>query len=710
MSAKPVTTTMLQRVVACLLLGLLLAGAGGSLTQPPDETEQLVRELNALREEIRYHNKLYYVDNNPEISDAEYDRLMQRLHDLEAAHPELITPDSPTQRIGAALPGDFEPVTHSVPMLSLAKARDEAALRAFDRHLKQRLEREAAIEYVFEPKFDGLAVEVVYEDGRLMVGSTRGDGVTGENVTPNLKTIGAIPLKLLAPAGETLPTRLEARGEVLMYKADFQALNEARAGDGEELFANPRNAAAGSLRQHDPAITAQRRLRVFFYGAGVVSGREFDTHWERLAYFQRVGLRTNPLNCLCQGIDEVIARFRELRDQRDTLPYEIDGAVIKVNDLRLQTELGRTARSPRGAIACKFPAKRGTTRIKKIVVQVGRTGILTPVAVLDPVEIGGVQVSRATLHNRGAIERKDIRVGDTVLVQRAGDVIPEIVKVITSKRTGAEEPFVFPAHCPVCGGEVVQREGETALRCGNPDCPAKQTRRIEHFVSRRALDINGVGPRLIEQLLEAELIRDAADLYGLTTDQIAGLDGMGPASARKVAQAIAQSKHPPLARLIYALGIRHIGRQRARLLAEHFGSLDRLRAASEQELTAIPGIGPAIAGSVARYFQEDATAALLRKLADAGVTPAAPAPVAASEQLAGTCFVLTGRLDAYTRAEASRLIEQAGGRVASAVSRSTDYLIVGQRPGSKLDRARTLGIPTLDEAAFQDLLGPAARN
>ncbi len=665
-----------------------------------------MQEIEALRDEIRYHNKLYYVDNNPEISDAEYDLLMQRLRELELAHPELITPDSPTQRVGSAPLGEFETAPHTIPMLSLANARDENELRAFDQRIKRLLGSEEAIEYVFEPKIDGLAVEVVYEHGILTIGSTRGDGLIGENITQNLKTIHAIPLKLLGQQGEIFPLRLEARGEVYMGKDDFTALNEERARNGEFLFANPRNSASGAVRQKDPAITAKRRLSVFFYGAGAVEGRYFETHWERLKYFRSVGLRTNPLNRICQGIDAVIAQYRELKAARESLPYEIDGAVVKVNSLRLQEELGSVSRSPRWAIAYKFPAKQGTTKIQDIIVQVGRTGVLTPVALLEPVNIGGVRVSRATLHNQDEIERKDIRIGDTVLVQRAGDVIPDIVKVITSKRTGTEKTFMMPEECPVCGGEVVRLAGEAVHRCANPDCPAKHIGNIEHFASRRAMNIKGVGPKLIEQLIQHGLIRDVGDFYLLKQEQLVPLERMGKKSARNVIQAIEQSKRATLERLLYALGIRHVGEHTANILATSFGSLNRIKTASEEDLIAVHGIGTEVARSVYHYFREEKTERLLQKLFDGGVELINPEDVAASQHLAGKSFVLTGTLASYTRAEATRLIEQAGGRVLSGVSKNTTYLVAGRRPGAKFTKAQELGVTIINEEEFKKLLTP----
>ncbi len=581
-------------------------------------------EMETLREAIRYHNKRYYVDNNPVISDGEYDRLVQRLKTLEEEHPEWITPDSPTQRVGAAASGVFRTVTHTVPMLGLAKARDEEDLRDFDKRLKDLLSSHGEIEYIFEPKIDGIAIEVVYENGILTGGATRGDGVVGENVTRNVKTIRAIPLKLMTQEQGVFPDRLEVRGEVYMDKKAFTALNEKRGYNGEELFANPRNAAAGSMRQKDPGVTAQRRLNAFFYGSGTVEGRQFGTHWEKLDYFKRVGLRVNPHNRICHGMDEVIARFRELKNRRGLLPYEIDGVVVKVNNLRRQEELGNTAEAPRWAIACKFPPKQATAIVKDIQIQMGRTGALTPVAILEPVEIGGVRVSRVSLHNQGEIVRKDIRIGDTVLVERAGDVIPDIVKVIPSRRTETEQPFVFPQQCPVCGSPVVRQDGDAVYRCGNPLCPAKQMAGFEHFVSRQGMNIRGVGPKLMVQLVRTGLLQDVGDFYGLTREQLVSLESMGDKSAQNILRAIEQSRRPTLERFLYALGIRHVGEQAAHKLASHFGSLKNLEMASEGDLNVIPDIGPETARSVYNYFRDPGHLVILRKLFDKDVRIVVP--------------------------------------------------------------------------------------
>ncbi len=679
------------------------AHPAGVVEMSVTEREQLVQEVEWLRTELHRHNRLYYVEDSPEISDAEYDRLMRRLQQRETAHPDLITPDSPTQRVGAAPLDKFETVTHSVPMLSLANAMNEQELRDFEARIHRLLATDEDIEYVFEPKIDGLAFEVVYEYGALTIGSTRGDGVTGENVTQNLRTVKSIPLRLTPPEGRELPALLEVRGEVYMDIEDFARLNTERERNGAPLFANPRNAAAGSLRQLDPAVTATRPLKAFFYALGAAEGVSFETHWEMLEYFTRLGLRTNPMNRVCHGIEEVIRLYAEWKEAKDSLPYEIDGTVVKVNSFRVQEELGFISRSPRWAFAYKFPAKQDTTKILNIIVQVGRTGALTPVAVLDPVNLRGVQVSRATLHNQDEIDRKDIRIGDTVIVQRAGDVIPEVVKVIDTARTGDETCFTIPSQCPVCGGQVIRPEGEAVHRCANPDCPAKQIGAMEHFVSKRAMDIDGVSVKQLEMLVNHGLIHDAADLYFLTKEQLLPLERMAEKSAENMIQAIEQSKRPPLAKFLYALGIRHVGEHTAKILAAAFGSLDRLQAATEEELVAIHDIGPEVAKSVFQYFHQERTRQFLQKFLDGGVQIVNPERRPTQQPLAGKSFVLTGTLDSYTRAQAKERIEQAGGRVLSSVSKKTDYVVAGRDAGSKLIKAQKLDIPIVNEEEFNTL-------
>ncbi|MCP4400186.1 MAG: NAD-dependent DNA ligase LigA [bacterium] len=666
------------------------------------DTHDILKEIDALRHEIRRHNKRYHVDDSPEVSDAEYDRLMRRLQELETLNPDLVTSDSPTRRVGAAPLKAFGTVMHTIPMLSLANAMNEQELRDFDRRIKRALGTDKEIEYVFEPKIDGLAVEAVYENGKFVLGSTRGDGVSGENVTQNLKTIHSIPLKLLADDA-ALPTKIEVRGEVYIDKSDFEQLNRERQTKGETLFANPRNSAAGSLRQLDPATTAKRPLNAFFYAVGVCEGVKFETHWQMLEYFRQIGLSTT-FSYKCRGIEEIIGHYNELKESKESLPYEIDGSVIKVNGLRLQQKLGTISRSPRWAIAYKFPATQETTRIRDIIVQVGRTGALTPVAELEPVKIRGVLVSRATLHNQDEIDRKDVRIGDTAVVQRAGDVIPEVVKVIDTKRSGREQPYLLPSECPVCRGEVVRPEGEVVLRCVNPDCAAKQIGNMEHFVSKRAMNIDGVSIKLLESFVNNGLVKDAADLYALTTEQLMPLERMAEKSAENVIQAIEQSKSPELGRFLYALGIRHVGEHTAKVLAAHFGSIDKIRAASEGELTEIHEVGPEVAKSVSHYFQQERTADLLQKFFDGGVEVVQVEQGLGQQQLAGKSFVLTGTLESYTRHEARGLLEKAGGRVVSSVSKKTDYVLAGRDPGSKLTKAQKLGLTILDEEEFQKLI------
>ena len=672
---------------------------------------QILQELETLRSEIRRHNKLYYVDDNPEASDAEYDRLMRRLQEIETAHPELVTPDSPTQRVGAMPLTEFGTVTHNVPMLSLANAMNEEELKEFDERVKRTLGSgaEVAIEYVFEPKIDGLAFEAIYENGVFVSGSTRGDGVTGEDVTQNLKTIKAIPLRLTQERDANgqpafaLPTRLEVRGEVYMNKADFVKLNKAREQTGDYLFANPRNSAAGSLRQLDPSETAKRPLKAFFYALGHVEGMTFDSQFEMLAMFRRMGLPT-AFHYLCQGIDDVLRRYHELHEKRESLPYEIDGTVVKVNSFRLQQELGMISRSPRWAIAFKFPPTQETTKINDITIQVGRTGALTPVAELEPVSLKGVLVSRATLHNQDEIERKDIRIGDTVVIQRAGDVIPEVVKVVETKRTGAERKFMMPTQCPVCQGAVVRPAGEAVARCANPACPAKQIGHLEHFASKRAMNVDGVSTKLLEQFLSKGLIKDAADLYTLQKAQLLTLDRMGDKLADNVLQAIEKSKTPELARFLFALGIRQVGEHTAKVLSKHFGSLDRLKQATEAELMTVYEVGEEVAKSVAEFFKKPETDALLKKFAAAGIQIVNPQAASGTQHLAGKSFVLTGALTAMSRDAAKDAIEKAGGRVVSSVSKNTDYVVAGSDAGSKLAKAQQLGVKVLTEAEFQEIL------
>ena len=665
----------------------------------PREIEEKVKKL---RKEIEYHNYRYYVLNDPVISDPEYDALMRELEELERQYPELITPNSPTQRVGAPPVEEFGTVVHTIPMLSLANAFDEREVIEFDQRVKRFLRTEEEIEYVAEPKMDGVAVEVVYERGELVVGSTRGDGYQGEDITQNIRTIKTIPL-ILVDEEEEVPEKIAVRGEVYMEIEDFKKLNRMREERGEPLFANPRNAAAGSLRQLDPSITAQRPLKVYFYAVGEVVGREFESQWEVLQTLPKWGLRVNPMVELCPNILKAIDYYRRILEVKDEVPYEMDGVVLKVNSFELQRRLGEVSRSPRWAVAFKFPAHEATSQILDIVVQVGRTGVLTPVAVLRPVQVGGVEVKRATLHNQDEIDRKDVRIGDHVLVRRAGDVIPEVVKVIKERRTGKERKFRMPERCPVCGSEVVRLPGEVAFRCVGLSCPAQLKGRIRHFASRRAMDIEGLGVKLIDQLVDKGLVKDLSDIYYLTKEELAGLERMADKSAQNIIDAIERSKKTTLARFLNALGIRLVGEHLSQVLAEKFGSLERLYTVTEEELMAVPEIGPEVAQSVVRFFRDERNRKTIKRILEAGVS----FEEAASEEerpLEGKVFVFTGALESMTREEAKNLVERLGGKAASSVSRKVDYVVVGKDPGSKYDKARELGLTIIDEEDFKKLV------
>ena len=580
---------------------------------------QAKKRIEKLREEINFHNYRYYVLDNPVISDAEYDRLMRELESLEKQFPHLITPTSPTQRVGAPPLEKFEEVRHTVPMLSLANAFEEEEVKEFDARVKRFLGITRDIEYCAELKMDGVSVELIYEDGHFTTGSTRGDGFVGENVTQNLKTIKSIPMTLMLEKGETPPRRLEVRGEVYLPIKPFQELNLKRERSGDAVFANPRNAAAGSLRQLDSSITAQRPLDIYCWGVGQLTGQTFSTQWDLLEGLKNWGFKINPHRRRCKNIEEVLKYHREMDELREKLPYEIDGVVIKVNSLSLQQTLGTIARSPRWALAFKFKPKQVTTKILDIVVNVGRTGALTPTAVLEPVHVGGVTVSSATLHNQDEIDRKDIRIGDTVVVQRAGDVIPEVVKVIPEKRTGKEKKYRLPDRCPVCGSEADRPEGEAVARCTGIACPAKLKETIIHFASRDALNIEGLGEKIIEQLVDKGLIKDYADLFALTLDDILKLERMGPKLANNILTAIQNSKKTSLDRLIYALGILHVGEHIAKLLAREFPTLEELSQAPLEKLTAIRGIGKAIASSIVKFFEQKGNQKVIQKLKELGV-------------------------------------------------------------------------------------------
>lgn len=665
-------------------------------------SQDVKARIDQLRKRIHYHNYLYHVMDNPEISDAAYDRLMKELEELETRNPELITSDSPTQRVGKAPLKEFKTVRHTIPMLSLSNSFEEDEIREFDHRIKRFLKVTDDVEYVTEAKLDGVAVELVYEKGKFSVGSTRGDGTIGEDVTLNLKTIRSIPLQLLDIETVPVPDRLEVRGEVFLGKREFKSLNRKREDSGEPLFANPRNAAAGSLRQLDSRVTAERPLDIFCHGIGETSGIMFKTHCDVLRTFSQLGLKVNPVAYRCATIEEVIRRCKEIERKRKELDYEIDGAVIKLNDLALQKRLGTISRSPRWALAYKFEAHQEVTKIKDIVVQVGRTGALTPVAIMEPVKVGGVAVSRATLHNQDEIDKKDVRIGDFVIVQRAGDVIPEVVKVIESKRTGREKRFVIPDRCPVCGSEAIRTETEAVSRCLGLSCPAKLKESIKHFASKRALHIEGLGDKLINQLVDKGLIQNVSDLFFLTVQDLAGLDRMAEKSAENVIRAIEQSKGAGLERLVYALGIRHVGEHTACVLVRHFGSIEGLMGADENSLLSVKEIGPEVAQSVVRFFKQGDNVYVVNRLKEVGVS-FAPVKGEIEGSLEGMVFVFTGGLKKYTREEAKEMAERRGGKVGSSVNRRTNFLVVGESPGSKLNQAKELGITIISEREFEKL-------
>jgi len=664
-------------------------------------SDAIKKRVEKLREEIEYHNYRYYILDQPEISDAQYDRLMRELEKLEEQYPELRSPNSPTQRVGATPLEAFEIVRHTLPMLSLANAFDETEARDFDKRVKKFLGSSADIVYVAEPKLDGLAVELVYERGQFVVGSTRGDGVNGENITQNLRTIKTIPLQLIRRE-VPIPGRLEVRGEVIIQLKKFKELNRKREEMGEPLFANPRNAAAGSVRQLDSKITAERPLEIYCYGLGEVTGRTFKTHSEILQTFPKWGLRTNPYIQRCKNIDEVLEYYHKMNEKRESLPYEIDGIVIKVDRLDLQTRLGEIARSPRWALAFKFQPKQETTRILDIIVQVGRTGAITPVAVMEPVKVGGVEVSRATLHNQDEIDKKDVRVGDTVVIQRAGDVIPEVVQVITSKRKGTEKKFRMPSKCPVCGAEVIKEEA--IHRCIGLDCPAQLKGRIKHFASKRAMDIDGLGVKLIDQLVDKGLIKDVADIYYINKQKLIELERMADKSAQNIIDAIEKSKTKPLLKFLYALGIRHVGETTAEDLACHFPRLDDFFRLSEEDLMEVGGIGPEVAASVHQFFRDKKNRESIELLKKAGVKVIEP-KVKEKGKLVGKTFLFTGALKTFGRDEARNLVESSGGMTTSSISKKVDYVVVGEDPGSKFDKAKELGIKTLTEEEFKKMIG-----
>ncbi|BDV42271.1 DNA ligase [Geotalea uraniireducens] len=669
------------------------------------DKQTAAQRIAGLRSELERHNRLYYVEDRPEISDAEYDALFRELLTLEEQFPELATADSPTRRVGGEPLEKFDQVTHRLPMLSLENAFTDEEITEFDDRVKRflGLPAETELDYVCEPKMDGLAIELVYEEGQFTVGSTRGDGVVGEEVTRNLKTVKSIPLRL---AVDPAPEQVEVRGEVYLPLAAFQRLNAQREEDGEPPFANPRNAAAGSIRQLDSRITARRPLSLFCYAPGECRGVEFTSQEDFLETIRQWGLPVNPLIRRVRGIDAVLAYYREMTAQRESLPYEIDGVVVKVDSFALQRELGEKSRSPRWAVAVKFPPRQAVTVVEDIVPSVGRTGVITPTAHLRPVEVSGVTVSRATLHNWEEMERKDIRIGDTVVIERAGDVIPAVVRVLTEKRTGAERPLPIPATCPECGSEVVKIPDEVAVRCLGLSCPAQIRESIIHFAARDAMDIDGLGEKYIEQLLRLGLVRNIADLYYLTRDHFMQFERMGEKLAENLLTAIAASKERELPRFIYALGIRHVGEHTAKLLATAFGSVANLAAATEEELLSIREIGPQVAQSIRTFFHNRENQATIERLFAAGVRPAVEEKRLGGK-FTGKTFVFTGALTRFTRDDAKRLVEAEGGHAAGSVSKKTDYVVAGAEAGSKLAKARELGVPVLTEDEFLQLLEEA---
>jgi len=670
--------------------------------------DSLEQQLTELRTTLRHHEYLYHVQDSPEIPDAEYDRLMGELRALEAAHPEFVTPDSPTQRVGAAPLSEFTQVRHEVPMLSLDNVFDETSYLAFNKRVQDRLKSTDALTFCCELKLDGLAVSLLYEDGVLVRAATRGDGTTGENITANVRTIRAIPLKL---HGENIPRRVEVRGEVFLPQAGFEKINEDARRTGGKIFANPRNAAAGSLRQLDPRITAKRPLTFFCYGVGLLEGGELPaSHMARLQQFKAWGLPVSDRIRLCSTPEEVLAFYHQVEADRPTLGFDIDGVVIKVDSLALQETLGFVARAPRWAVAFKFPAQEQMTFVRDVEFQVGRTGAITPVARLEPVQVAGVLVSNATLHNADEIDRLGLRIGDRVVIRRAGDVIPQVVGVVESERPENTTEIVFPTHCPVCGSDVERVEGEAVARCtGGLICGAQRKESLKHFVSRRALDVDGMGDKIIDQLVEKEYVHTPADLFRLTAGKLTGLDRMGPKSAQNVVDALANAKETTFARFLYALGIREVGEATAAGLAAYFGTLEALAAASIEELQKVPDVGIVVATHVFNFFAEESNREVIRQLTEeAGVHWPAPVVIKAEEidsPFAGKTVVLTGSLNIMARDDAKARLVALGAKVAGSVSKKTDLVIAGEAAGSKLLKAQELGITVIDEAEMIRLLG-----
>ncbi|MCM0604958.1 MAG: NAD-dependent DNA ligase LigA [Xanthomonadaceae bacterium] len=662
------------------------------------KNDSILKQMDDLIGEIERHNHAYYIDDNPKVSDAEYDRLFRELKKIEEEHPNLMRADSPTQRVGGAALGEFKKSKHIRPMLSIANVYNEEELKDFDERM-QKLIGVKAIEYWCELKFDGLSINLTYENGVLIRAATRGDGETGEDVTPNIKTIKSIPLKLKT---KNPPELIEIRGEVILPIKEFKKLNEDQEKRGDKIFANPRNAAAGSLRLLDSKITASRPLTGFFYGIGEVRGVEFPTLEKLESTFEEWGLPVGDHCKSVQGPDAVMNFYRGIEGRRDSLPYEIDGIVVKLNSVKQIEQAGYISRNPRGMVAFKYPPKQETTQILDIITQVGRTGVLTPVALVEPVNLGGAMVARATLHNQDEVDRKDIRIGDRVFIERAGDVIPKVVAVVKESRSGNEQKFKLPSKCPICFTAVVREVDEAAVRCPNLNCPAQVKERLRHFCSKDALNIDGLGEKIIDQLVDEGLIKTYSDIYALTKPEVLKLEGFKEKSAQNLIESIENSKKPDLYRVIYGLGVRHVGERTAKSLSTHFRSLEKLIGIGVEEFQAIRDIGPEVAKSLAEYLSQKSNQNEIRKL-DEILSPIAPKKIELNSNLAGKTFVLTGTLPTLSRDQATTLIEGLGGKVSSSVSKKTDFVIAGEDAGSKLEKARTLGVKVLDEEGLKAL-------
>ncbi|MEO0092020.1 MAG: NAD-dependent DNA ligase LigA [candidate division WOR-3 bacterium] len=656
---------------------------------------QAQKEIERLRQEINYHNYRYYVLNDPVISDYEYDMLLKRLIELEQRFPDLITPDSPTQRVGGEPIKEFKPVTHSPLMLSLDNTYSYEELKEFDKRIRKSVSN---FNYIVEQKVDGVAVSLKYVDAKFVQGATRGDGTTGDDITQNLRTIKSIPLQLINPPKSL--RNFEVRGEVFLTKKQFEKLNQEREENGEPLFANPRNAAAGSLKLLDPKLVAERKLDIFVHTIPKPPAKEFTSDLKTLEVLKTVGFKVIPHSDLFKSIEQVIEYCEEWQEKRYQLPYEVDGMVVKIDEFSVREKLGETIKSPRWAVAYKYPPKQATTKIRNIIFSVGRTGVVTPVAEMEPVFLSGSTISRSTLHNFDEIKRKDIRVGDTVIIEKAGEVIPQVVKVVTDKRTGKEKPVTLPTKCPVCHSHLVREADEVALRCINASCPAQIKGRLLHFASRSAMDIEGLGNAMVEMLVDKKLLKDFADLYTLKYDDIINLERMGEKSTQNLLNAIENSKNRPYSRVLYALGIRHIGIHTARVLVSAFPSIDKLKEASKEEIAQVMGIGPVVAESIVNFFSDKENIRLIERLKKVGLKFSEELEAKGERPLAGKTFVLTGTLKNYTREQASEIIISLGGNVSSSVSKKTDYVLVGSEPGSKYDKAKALGVKIISEDEF----------